>query len=689
MNKKFLFGAALVGILGFGSCVDNNESPSVTNIREAKAEQLKALAAVENANAQAALIAANAEAKAKEAQAAYYEAQAAYQQAMADYQAAQTEEAKARAEEAIARAEVEKQRAANELQTLAGQLEIDLLKQKTDLLVAQSEYEKAIQGNNDEAKAKLTALLDAYKIAQDALFDAQKDLAKDQIELAKLKAGLSTGEEYLQFQIDQANKQITKLTKENLDKQAYIDTWKSYTKGEAQEAIDKAYQEKLALEKDEQVAIQKQLESENAKTLAKNALDNSDYMKAVYEVLAYDDYDQTYPYPWNSNHISVRFVSEDNSQAPKEARGKYCAYIPKYANYQLIEETFIPLFSGEEKKREYIEYSLVNYDKGYPADGAVTVEKEGYDVYSSYYNLVPGSVEQFIVAVKENKQENETNLANSTKNYEECVETQAEAQVAYDKSVAAYEALEKANETLTNANKAVDAAQDVVDKAGDKATDAQKKALKDAQDAAQVAQTAQQKASDAYSEAGTVYDNETALNNAKAATTRQLQDKNSCEYNVNQDQKLVAMLTANAEVLNTGVAGNSANMKALNEADLALANAKKDTELAKSAYGQKNAEYNALSQIVSSDSNGNDIESKITQYEREIGYNEQTIALNKDNIANWEDQIKENKVNMEKTILEAENTVEKDKANVEILQKKYDLAKADLDAAMEEETPAE
>lgn len=693
MNKKFLFGAALVGILGFGSCVDNNESPSVTNIREAKAEQLKALAAVENANAQAALIAANAEAKAKEAQAALAEAQAAYEQARAELMAAQTEEAKAQAEEAMARAEVEKQKAANELQTLAGQLEIALLQQKTDLLNAQTAYEKAIQDNDRVVKAKLTNLLNAYKTAQDALFDAQKNLAQDQIELARLKAGLSSGAEGYQFQIAQANKQINKWQKENLDMQAYIDTWKNYTRDEAQEAIDKVYQEKLALEKDEKAATQKLVEARNAKTLAENVLENSEYMKAVNEVLAYDDYDQTYPYPWNYNHISVEFVSEEsfNSQVPKDALGKWCAHIPKYEwtnnGYELIEETYIPLFSGVDRKMEYIKYNLANYKYG--QNGSVTVNEQSYYVYSSYYDLVPGSIEKFIAAVKENKQVNETNLANSTKTYEEYVKAQAEAQTAYDKSVAAYEALEKANETVKNADKAVVDAQKVVNDAGNNATEAQKKALADALTAQTAAITAQRKAQDAYDETGSTWDNEMALNTAKAATTQQLKDKNSCEYNVNLDKELIEMLTANADVLKNGVAGNTANMKALNEAEIAVANAEKDEDLAESAYDQKDAEYNALTQITSSDSNGNNIEITINNYENRIENNETNIAQYQQNIANWEKVLKNDNVEVEKAISSLENTIEKDKANIEILQKKYDLAKADLDAAMEEETPAE
>lgn len=691
MNKKFLFGAALVGILGFGSCVDNNESPSVTNIREAKAEQLKALAAVENANAQAALIAANAEAKAKEAQAAYFEAQAAYQQAMADYQAAQTEQAKANAEKAIAEAEVAKQRAANELQKLAGELEIALLQQKTELLNAQTAYETAIQNNDRVVKAKLTNLLNAYKIAQDALFEAQKTLAQDQIELARLKAGLSSGAEGYQFQIAQANKQINKWRKENLDMQAYIDTWKSYTREEAQEVIDKAYQEKLALEKDKKAATQKVVEATNTQTLAENTLNNSDYIKAAKELLPNSKYEiKTF------GSVEVQWVNEWDYGVPQDARGKYCAYVPikKYflnestGRYEetIVEESYIPLFSDAEPDQEWIEYNLVSYPS---ENGVVSVAKIPYDVYSSYYDLVAGSVENFIAAVEESQQDYKTWLEDATKYYEYTVKEQNEAQTAYDKAVAADKALNEASEALQDANEAVAAAQKVVDEAADKATDAQKKALKDAQDAQSAASKAYDKAYEDYTAAGYYWEKETALNNAKARAIDALRTKNQYEYYVAQNQQLIAELNANAKILNSGVADNAANMKAVNEANLAVANAEKDEALAESAYDQKDAEYNALTQITSSDSNGNNIENTISNYEREIENNERLIAQYQNDITDWEKALKNDNVEVEKAISSLENTIENEKANVEILQKKYDLAKADLDAAMEEETPAE
>ena len=61
--------AVLLGALSLGACVDDNESASVTDLREAKAEQLRSIAEMNKAEAQAKLIYANAEAELKTAEA--------------------------------------------------------------------------------------------------------------------------------------------------------------------------------------------------------------------------------------------------------------------------------------------------------------------------------------------------------------------------------------------------------------------------------------------------------------------------------------------------------------------------------------------------------------------------------------------------------------------------------------------
>ena len=84
MKKKLMMVAVLLGALSLGACVDDNESASVTDLRGAKAEQLRSLAALNEAKAEAELIRANAEAALKEAKAAHEQALADNQQIVND-----------------------------------------------------------------------------------------------------------------------------------------------------------------------------------------------------------------------------------------------------------------------------------------------------------------------------------------------------------------------------------------------------------------------------------------------------------------------------------------------------------------------------------------------------------------------------------------------------------------------------
>ena len=62
MKKKLMMVAVLLGVLSLGACVDDNETQSVTDVRNAKAEQLQARADMNNAEAEAQKIQADAEA---------------------------------------------------------------------------------------------------------------------------------------------------------------------------------------------------------------------------------------------------------------------------------------------------------------------------------------------------------------------------------------------------------------------------------------------------------------------------------------------------------------------------------------------------------------------------------------------------------------------------------------------------
>lgn len=170
MKKKFLAMYALAGVLVaspvFTSCVDNEESPSVTQLRNAKAEQLKAAATLAQAQAQAATVQA-------EAYAALQKAQAEYQKAQADQKVQQTEQA---AQEFAATIETIKAEAQLELMQIQQQIE----NQKNN--IADAEYNRINQ------------LLNQYNNALNMLTDLKNQLINNKANLALLEANVLSTE---------------------------------------------------------------------------------------------------------------------------------------------------------------------------------------------------------------------------------------------------------------------------------------------------------------------------------------------------------------------------------------------------------------------------------------------------------------------------------------------------------------
>lgn len=188
--------AVLLGALSLGACVDDNESASVTNIRDAKAEQLRSLATLNEAKAEAELIRANAEAALKNAKAAY-------EQAQADKE--QFELQKAQEEYAIA------------IENIRLQYQLDLLRLQKKIQEAQNELD-------DAEYSRITELFGTYFYELDVLTGYQEDLVKEQAKLARLEAGITTAEKenaetILQQQqlIDQYNAEIEVLKSEDFE----------------------------------------------------------------------------------------------------------------------------------------------------------------------------------------------------------------------------------------------------------------------------------------------------------------------------------------------------------------------------------------------------------------------------------------------------------------------------------------
>lgn len=235
MKKKLMMVAVLMGALTLGACVDNNETQSVTDVRNAKVAQLKARAEMNNAEAEAAKVLAAAEAQLMNAKAAAAKANAAKVQAetstiqkqkeLVDLQKAAAEleneaalienqKAQAALEEALSDLEVAKKNAEAELARIAAELETNKLLWEAALADAQKDLMDAKEALADEladdptATEKLEELVAAYSQAITNLIDAQRILTAEKSDLVALEENLISEEEYKAEQIAANNNSI-------------------------------------------------------------------------------------------------------------------------------------------------------------------------------------------------------------------------------------------------------------------------------------------------------------------------------------------------------------------------------------------------------------------------------------------------------------------------------------------------
>lgn len=185
----FLTGVALCALTLATSCVKDNESASVTSLRNAKTEQIKAAAELAKAQAAAATLTAQADANFKNAQAEYQKAQAEFQKAQAERQQLENaiREAEMDAEKAeiaarIAQAEANEAAAQQLLQNILNQIEKDKIQFEYDMakLVADLEKQKA-----DDAITELNLAAMNYRNAVNTLINAQSQLNNLKTSLAR------------------------------------------------------------------------------------------------------------------------------------------------------------------------------------------------------------------------------------------------------------------------------------------------------------------------------------------------------------------------------------------------------------------------------------------------------------------------------------------------------------------------
>lgn len=492
MKKMILLVSMLAGVMTFSGCVDDKESASVTAVREAKAAQLNALAAYSNAQA------ANQQALA-DTENALRDAKIAYQQALAALKQAEADQAKAEAQQAMAAAQNEIQRLANELEKMAIQQQIDMLR-------LQADYENALKNADDQSQQLLGGLYAAYQAAATNLLNAQQEIARKKIELAKLQAGLVNSDETSQMLINSCKRGIANNEQQIAEWTAMIEVF------EAQKAPEEAKAE-LVTEK----AALSQLAQDQKKALtAVNKAGQemgeawSDVRDQKYSDLAEDVYSNGFAYlvDEEGNNTGVNFNDY--------------IYLQSYEATSLgkpVEATVDTYWFSITDDKGNTTYTavmnrMIRKDVSKTVTVAPGVEKtRTYNAYpTAYYQLNADGVKAYVAAIKANVEKNEGKaledaqkaLAAQQKVVADLEKAEVKDQAAIDAAKSYLPGLQTnvnvAQADLDKANAQVKAIQTVFDTMADEAAnwEATIKAYNAASEAYCDAQFAVDKATDAY-----------------------------------------------------------------------------------------------------------------------------------------------------------------------------------------------
>ena len=286
--KKVLFivAAAIAATFSMTSCVETTESASVTALREAKAEQLRALAEAERTRAAADSILAAAEA-------AWNLAQAEYEQARAEDLAFQTEMARAKFE---------------------ARLEAILQEAQNRLLEAQKENQRLQNEMLTQTSGQLKELYTAYYSEVGTLNDLKEKLNTANIQLIRLENGLISAEQSNNSMIAIHERQIANY-------QAQIEAWQNYTgidKADLDAEVERLWQERTNALNDRLLNTQQYQDAltayndyRNAKYSINNVgTESHDVVKAFRKLIDFTYYDYQVNYD-NYLYLTCYSVSVD------------------------------------------------------------------------------------------------------------------------------------------------------------------------------------------------------------------------------------------------------------------------------------------------------------------------------------------------------------------------------------------
>ena len=462
MKMKFMMAAVLASALTLGACVEDKESQSVIDVRNAKTEQLKSVAAMNNATAEATRMLAEADAALKAAQAEAVKAETALKVTENELARVNVELAKVKLELAgveidsakaelelkktelelkktelegnKAQLEVEKARAKAELETIAANLETSLLRARTELIDAQMSYNASLEQMEGIEKARLSNLLGEYTRAADALLGAQQTLADSKMLLARQEAGLIDLREAKEEAVAANDKEIERLRKEIGYKRAEVEVYGKYqsvSRDEALEAWQKAQNEQLDADKSMTKAFRDHSKTQEAVREVMDKLGNCAYEgKYTYFLGSYFD-------------VPLERCADYKNGRPADTYGDYGFY--RY-DEKTGERSFVSMFPADVQETQQLKR---------PHEEGMTQEFVTWDEYVRYHAFDEAGFTAWFAAMEEYVADHEgRSFDDAKKAYADAVKAEAAAKAEAEKENATAEDIRKYEEAkVTTQNK--------------------------------------------------------------------------------------------------------------------------------------------------------------------------------------------------------------------------------------------
>ena len=668
MKKILCYLAAGAVALGAISCVNDQESSSVTAVRQAKASELLSIAELNKAQAEAAKTTANAEAALKAAQAEYQKAQAEYQKAMAEYQRALADKTGAEADairekmkQDQERFELEKQKILIEIERIRAEADAQIAAYRLSVKKIEQEIADLVDERIQKLFSEYSSLISELSSERTLLLNEQTRKLQAESELVSLQATAAQAEvEY--------NRLIA-------GKKAFIETLNAHKEHQP----DQETLRPMINAKWEEVDALRDKISENEQ----KAYDESEEALST----KYSEADKVY-YGYTHDGITVRIpilsklydlrvinrIDPDDDPVLTYINGlsdPVNFMVPK-VNSALIENA-----------KNQMESDIRDYKSWVGKEGD-TMKHDGtlYAQYAYFQKMLEEAVKD-LTAKKDA-------MAKAEKAKADAKQAHLDAVAAHEKTHEALEAAQKAYEDATEAEAkaqaAYDAEKDATKKAELlKALEAAKKAAADAATALGKAREADAKAEQAEAGAWTKYEEAenaytTAVSDYEAAQTSKVQFENfviQTKDSIDYYTALIAKMQETLDNFDTAVSEALAEQEAFVKEMLSLAEVR---DKAKAAYDKAQEDLNVLYEeyrallTLWNNADYTSYEQSIADAQADITRYTQYIEDAKNAAGNKEESIKL----IEKRIADTE-------ARIKVLETLADKAKAALDAALASE----